>query len=106
MVAAATESGPSTAAHAYVAGRTPDCSRSRARVSGMPPGSGEDESEDHRGQGNSSETKSVETLGSKPNRNHRQHTHAERQPQRELQRSSHTERGYYGVPTPSTLCYT
>ncbi len=68
MVAAATESGQSTAAHAYVAGRETGCSRSRARVSGMPPGQAKTSPKTIAGRENSIGTKPVEKLGSKPNR--------------------------------------
>ena len=68
MVAAATESGQSTAAHAYVAGRETGCSRSRARVRGKPPGQAKTSPKTIAGRENSIGTKPVETLGSKPNR--------------------------------------
>ena len=68
MVAAPTESGQSTAAHAYVAGRETGCSRSRARVSGMPPGQAKTSPKTIAGRENSIGTKPVEKLGSKPNR--------------------------------------
>ena len=68
MVAAPTESGQSTAAHAYVAGRETGCSRSRARVSWIPPGQAKTSPKAIAGRENSIGTKPVETLASKPNR--------------------------------------
>ena len=55
-------------AHAYVAGRETGCSRSRARVSGMPPGQAKTSPKTIAGRENSIGTKPVEKLGSKPNR--------------------------------------
>ena len=98
MVAAPTESGQSTAAHAYVAGRKTGCSRSRARVRRDAAGPGEDESEGHRGQGEQHRDETGRETRVEAEPDHRQNDHADRQPQRELQRSSHADRAYYGVP--------
>ena len=59
---------------------------------------GEDESEDHRGQGEQHRDETGRETRVEAEPDHRQNDHADRQPQRELQRSSHADRAYYGVP--------
>ena len=62
-------------------------------------GPGEDESEGHRGQGEQHRDETGRDTRVEAEPDHRQNDHADRQPQRELlQRSSHADRAYYGVP--------
>ena len=91
MVAAPTESGQSTAAHAYVAGRENRMQPLQGARQRDAAGPGEDESEDHRGQGEQHRDETGRETRVEAEPDHRQNDHANRQPQRELQRSYHAD---------------